>query len=59
MTDKLLKQTRKFLLSKIIPRAGFNLATGRMFDTPGLAKMAKFIYKNTCPLVASYQAQTI
>jgi len=40
--DKLLKQTKKFLLYKTIPRTGFNLATGRfwpagrMFDTPGL-----------------------
>ena len=40
--DKLLKQTKKFLLYKTIPRAGFNLATGRflpagrMFDTPAL-----------------------
>jgi len=25
----------------------------------GLAKMAKFVYKNTCPSVANYQSQTI
>jgi len=42
--DKLIKFTyeMKFLLYEIIPRAGFNLATGRfwpasrMFDTPTL-----------------------
>jgi len=40
--DRLLKQTKKFLFHKIIPRAGSNHATGRiwpagrMFDTPAL-----------------------
>ena len=43
-TDKLLKQTRKCLLYKIILRAGFNHATvrfwpaGRMFDTPDIGR---------------------
>jgi len=38
----------KFLLYEIIPRAGFNLATGRfwpagrMFDTPGLKDLDDF-----------------
>ena len=27
--------------------------------TTGLAKMAKFVYKNTCPSVENYQSQTI
>jgi len=35
--DRLLKQTKKFLFHKIIPRAGSNHAPGRMFDTPVLA----------------------
>jgi len=55
--DKLLKQTKKFLLYKIIPRAGFNLATGRfwpegrMFDTPELGPRNYFssmIFVYTC-----------
>jgi len=39
--------TKKFLLYKIIPRAGFNLATGRfwpaggMFDTPDIGHFLK------------------
>jgi len=43
--DKLLKQTKKFLLYKIIQWAGFNLATGRfwpadrMVDIPALGAL--------------------
>jgi len=41
------KQTKKFLFHKIIPRAGSNHATGRIwpagrtFDTPGLGHSVK------------------
>jgi len=49
--DKLLKQTKKFLLYKIIPRAGFNLATGRflpaghILDTPALNEVLNHKHK--------------
>ena len=48
--DRLLKQTKKFLFHKIIPRAGSNHATGRiwpagrMFDTPAVKFL---VWENT------------
>jgi len=48
----------KFLLYEIIPRAGFNLATGRfrpagrMFDTPGLNVIKRY---ESCRMLSAVQ----
>jgi len=50
----------KFLLYEIIPRAGFNLVTGRfwpagrMFDTPGVIDLAE-TGQQTIPFFARFQ----
>jgi len=60
--DRLLKQTKKLLFDKIIPWAGSNHATsriwpaGRMFDTPVVDFAANFQVIDKLPATEKYLA---